>query len=1214
MPHRVVESDSDASDGEGGSNRQTRQTRSNGVRVKQEKQRATTEEQDDDDMYGDEPTQEQRRQAEEQRAKAQHSDDEEDEEEGTPRGNKRQRVNDAGDSRSTSSPGPSGERDESAPPRVKVKTLPRDVDGFIPGSIVRIQLKNFVTYDFVEFRPGAFLNMIIGPNGTGKSSIACAIALGLNFPPKILGRATEINAFVKNGTESGHIEIELKGKNKRNLVIRRTLSAKDKKSSFTLNGEPATGREINEKMAELNVQVENLCSFLPQDKVSSFAAMTPQQLLVETQKAAGDPNLTNWFEALKEEGTVEKKLRQKLKEDEAKCEQMRQRNDGIARDVERFKERKRIEKEIEILNVLIPPAKYREMRKEYLVLKRKQRKLHARVVRLKNKNAPAHDRLAELEVEVKEAGKKREKLKKALVATHDEMKKRKGDCDSLERESEKLTNELDGLKKEERRRLSEISKLESNIAETEAELAKPKPEEIDCDARDVMAERKETHTLMMNKKLEFDRLNEETHGLIKQKVHLAGNITNVQKSIAALAQPEQAKLENLRQWDSDVYEAVLWLRQNKNLFKMEVFEPPMLSCSVKDMSFAAHIEACFSGNQLKTFVTQCREDLHTLNKHINDSATKDGRRIRVPTWWRTGGAARPPMTPEQLAELGFEGYAIDFLRFPQGMQDFLTLELNLHRTAISRNPNVDVNRAMDYVGHGGGGSFINGYVMNTVTRSRYGRRAISNLTREISHKPHRFGTPAVDPAVEERYQAQIRQFEVEIGELVKQIEVNDPTLKRLSAELEPMKQRVAMLDRKIARMKKWEDDRLRVEARLTRLKENLTKLRNAPPVDERRKTLKALLVKVSEKRVKLAREILSLSRKMMLKQIECSKAGFELLQLTANRDHLKALCDEKDAKHQQAAQEFNKVHAEFAALKLEVKKFVNGELHTTISEASEEARKIFKETEEAITDYERKVKKAKASGMPIPEPDGVDLRTVAELEDELATLNASLSMIMATNPGVLEEYEQRERSIEQLKETIDQLNTQIESSARRIKATRDKWQPALEKLVASIGERFSAAFDRIGCAGEIRIREEEDYDKWAIEIYVKFRDTEKLQLLTSHRQSGGERSLTTILYLMSLTEEARAPFSLVDEINQGMDQRAERVVHNSMVDVTCKEDSAQYFLITPKLLTDLKYHERMKILCVNNGEWLPEERGVGSMMNMIEGYVQKRNQGGRGTM
>ena len=42
-----------------------------------------------------------------------------------------------------------------------------------------------------------------------------------------------------------------------------------------------------------------------------------------------------------------------------------------------------------------------------------------------------------------------------------------------------------------------------------------------------------------------------------------------------------------------------------------------------------------------------------------------------------------------------------------------------------------------------------------------------------------------------------------------------------------------------------------------------------------------------------------------------------------------------------------------------------------------------------------------------------------------------------------------------------------------------------------------------GCAGEIRISEHEDYDKWAIDILVKFRDTEKLQLLTAQRQSGG---------------------------------------------------------------------------------------------------------------
>jgi chromosome segregation ATPase len=99
-----------------------------------------------------------------------------------------------------------------------------------------------------------------------------------------------------------------------------------------------------------------------------------------------------------------------------------------------------------------------------------------------------------------------------------------------------------------------------------------------------------------------------------------------------------------------------------------------------------------------------------------------------------------------------------------------------------------------------------------------------------------------------------------------------------------------------------------------------------------------------------------------------------------------------------------------------------------------------------------------------------------------------------------------------------------------------------------------------------------------------------------------ERSLTTILYLMSLTSLAHTPFSLVDEINQGMDKRAERTVHNSMVDVTCDEDSSQYFLITPKLLPDLKYHPRMKILCINNGEWLPENVS-GNMKTMLSMYV-----------
>lgn len=90
-------------------------------------------------------------------------------------------------------------------------------------------------------------------------------------------------------------------------------------------------------------------------------------------------------------------------------------------------------------------------------------------------------------------------------------------------------------------------------------------------------------------------------------------------------------------------------------------------------------------------------------------------------------------------------------------------------------------------------------------------------------------------------------------------------------------------------------------------------------------------------------------------------------------------------------------------------------------------------------------------------------------------------------------------------------------------------QKPILKDIASIQKSLNLG---MGCAGEIRVTETEDYATWTLDILVKFRSSEKLQQLTAQRQSGGERSLATILYLMSLTEYARAPFSLVDEINQ----------------------------------------------------------------------------------
>ena len=92
-----------------------------------------------------------------------------------------------------------------------------------------------------------------------------------------------------------------------------------------------------------------------------------------------------------------------------------------------------------------------------------------------------------------------------------------------------------------------------------------------------------------------------------------------------------------------------------------------------------------------------------------------------------------------------------------------------------------------------------------------------------------------------------------------------------------------------------------------------------------------------------------------------------------------------------------------------------------------------------------------------------------------------------------------------------------------------------------------------------------------------------MQELTAWQQSGGEKSVATMMYMIALQEMTKCPFRVVDEINQGMDPTNERKVFDIIVANSCRKLFAQYFLLTPKLLPDLNFDERTNVICVYNG-------------------------------
>nr|AAI24594.1 Zgc:152845 [Danio rerio] len=219
--------------------------------------------------------------------------------------------------------------------------------------------------------------------------------------------------------------------------------------------------------------------------------------------------------------------------------------------------------------------------------------------------------------------------------------------------------------------------------------------------------------------------------------------------------------------------------------------------------------------------------------------------------------------------------------------------------------------------------------------------------------------------------------------------------------------------------------------------------------------------------------------------------------------------------------------------------------------------------------------------------------TLDEIDAMLNEERTRAECFTGLSDAVVDEYNRREQEIKNLEKELDDKTNELTTYRRNIAEAKERWLNPLKKLVELINVRFSDFFQSMQCAGEVDLHSEneEEYDKYGIRIQVQFRRNTRTHELTPHHQSGGERSVTTMLYLMSLQELNRCPFRVVDEINQGMDPVNERRVFDIVVRAACGVNTSQYFFITPKLLQNLQYAEQMTILCVHNGpQMLPPNK------------------------
>ncbi|KAJ1816349.1 Structural maintenance of chromosomes protein 5 [Coemansia sp. RSA 2599] len=1085
----------------------------------------------------------------------------------------------------------------------KEATGSSSISGYKPGSIKHISLRNFVTYDSIEVSPGPNMNMIIGPNGTGKSTIVCAIALGLGEKPSILGRAKDLSEFVKHGHGQGHVEITLAGSaglNDGDVRIRREIHRESNKSVWYVNGRQTTAAEVTRVTRELNVQVSSLCQFLPQDRVVEFSKLSPQDLLRETMAAVGREDLVELQKKLVEKRQKERKMVEDERRLLAEAQTLKKKNEVLERDVQRWQERQQAESQLRVLTALVPVARYTQAKARHDQAKEQRRKAHVHYQEVRNAAGPAEDEILELESRVAASENQRRLLADRRALLEREARKQLAKYERLESAQRDLNGELDALKKRAQKRKETIATLRSEIARLESEfsdMARPP----DAESEDILQEVADLRARKLEMNNEIIQIQEEQNGLSRSGTRINSDIDSRAAQMRDLDDVAVQRREALRRFNEDTFKALEWLEANRGMFSQHVFAPVCLEASVRDSRYAAIIESIVGMSTLRTFVVQCDEDYHRFTRNVIDTMKL---RVDVVSLRRTLDDFQPPLARNTLGTLGFDGYALDFIDAPRPVLAAMCDRDHIHETPVALgsidNQAVESKNAFkEYVADG---------TRYSVTRGRYGSRASTVTTMRI--RPH---ARLLSAGETDESRAARERFTREIDELRNQLGENERTMRKLGLRERKVRDSHRQIEFRENELRKERENRaeamrvynraqVRIESKQAQLDSLLSEERKEAQggqtlVQQERRRIDGELRDNASSRAQAIAEVAEAMAEIAAVLHDTAAAGLLGLSNARALNALRVEADRQRRAVEEAKEAFEQANLAFG-------------------EAKEHAKMCLEETRsvtDGMTDEERQaVRDAQEQRRDV---------TCEELEIELSTCRQRLSM--AANSGlsarVMEQYAERKAQLENAETECERIVAQLRSIRKQKRSLRRQWEQPLSQIVQQISENFTRMFDYIGCSGEVRLKragdgvvsmpdssvangddsdddgnqgtrpqDDEDYGSWGVEIRVSFRSNEELQALDNHRQSGGERAVSTIVYLQSLQSLVAAPFRVVDEINQGMDQRNERLIHALIVNTACRRDVGQYFLITPKLLQDLEYHPMMKVLCIFNGEWQPE--------------------------
>lgn len=1039
---------------------------------------------------------------------------------------------------------------------------PSPTSAFQPGNILKLRIRNFTTYTYGEFILSPSLNMIIGPNGTGKSTFVAAVCLGLGGKVDLIKRKN-MDHMIKSGSTEALIEITLKNKEDLpDITIERSFTLKNNKSKWLVNGASSDINKVRDLVKGFGIQLDNLCHFLPQERVAEFATLSPEKLLLETERTIGDNSLIDKHELLIELDTQWVEINSSVEKLDAKIASLLEEVAKFEEEAQRYAEFEEKVKEIDYHKKLLPYAKLQDVKEQMKGLKKIRDEAKTALKEFSSTTQPLLSEKTSAEKELEKHRASMANSRELLSRYTEDVKKTERKLTSIDQMLLEAKGEIDALQNANEKRRKELQRTREEQDSLQNKLLTL--EEVDEEEITRLTNaRQEKHDEKLRRDEEVENIAYKLSSLKREQESIEIRFLEEKRKLSdddkleILTKPGTRFRPDLLQ---NTYKAHQLLRSERRKQGLKFYEAPVISCHVTDQKYAKHFEKVIDNNSLFAFFFDAEAEYKKVSQLLP-------RELNVPMRVVPEDEPAPPvLSTSEIKRFGFDGYLGEFISGPPSVLKALKQRSQIHTIPVATKAiNTDVIRKLLKPDSNGKLPFLRFIVENSiysVGRSKYGSRQVFYRTETIG-EAHLMGNKGLTEEMKQeikRKMASCKQrmddLNAKKADLTKEKLEHQDFLLQISNELDSLSSEVKALRKKKEVKVRTEESIKAAKARIAQLTESMKK-DDTSHIEDAEEKLMRLYVRYSSE----INEIGDLNERLVLENIKLKRAEMMSQQSKNKIVTIDSLLEELRV-HKEELQN------RYATAKSKYDEYKKGEAAREVrgQDLSDEEREIIRDLAEKYLSNNQL-------------SEHFVCMKIDQLDDEL-------SLLSNADKGSIELLKSKRSDLEISQRQLPEMQRKRDALKERIDNIANPWQEELGKMVEVMSTVFQRNFITVASDGQVRLVKQERFKDWKLEILVKFRENSELKVLDHQSQSGGERAVSTIFFIMSLQGLTNAPIRIVDEINQGMDPKNEKMAHKYFVHSACKRGRSQYFLVTPKLLTGLYYHEDMAVHCIFTGPYL----------------------------